>query len=73
MPFDVKVWLARGDGGAIEFDDVDYVSLTNSGTYGKPPLIAPAGPIGERATAVEGDNVLYVNPEHYVAIEIEVK
>lgn len=72
MAFDVKVWPARGE-PSIEFDDVDYVSLTNSGTYGKPPLIAPAGPIGERATAVEGDNVLYLNPEHYVAIEIEVK
>ena len=71
MSFDVTLWPARGD-DSIGFADVDYVSLTNSGTYGKPPLIAPGG-ISEHPVASSGDTVLYVNPEHFVAVEIEVK
>ena len=71
MPFDVALWPARGE-ESIGFTDVDYVSLTNSGTYGKPPLISPGG-VSERALAEPGSTVLYINPEHYVAIEIEVK
>jgi len=75
MPFDVTLWPARGE-DSIGFADVDYVSLTNSGTYGKPPLIAPSEPLDRGRSspvASSGDTILYVNPEHYVAIDIEVK
>jgi hypothetical protein len=46
----------EGEGQVFE---TEYVSLVNSGTYGKPALVAPDR--GEGATARPGEEVLYVN------------
>ena len=45
----------------------DYVSLVNSESFGKPPIIAP----GPDKIAVEGDTVLYINTSHVSAWTIK--
>ena len=45
----------------------DYVSLVNSESFGKPPLIAP----GPDKAAGEGDTVLYINTTHVAAWSIK--
>lgn len=48
------------------FDNVDYVSFVNAGTYGPPPIIAPG------KDHVSGEmNVLYVNTGAVIAIQVD--
>lgn len=76
MPLKVKVWPADDAGaelsstgeGCLEFE-VDYLSLINDETFGKPPLLT--GAEGGPAIAGVGDKVLYINPTNVVAIEAE--
>jgi hypothetical protein len=77
MAVKVKLWPAEeagaelstgGDsGGALEFE-VDYLSLINDGTFGKPPLLTK-GEGQSRPVADAGETVLYVNPANVVALE----
>lgn len=68
----VTVWplgSTKEDEG-IEFENIDFLSLINNDTYGKPPLItAEAG--SERAMARDGATVLYLNPATIAAVEVE--
>jgi hypothetical protein len=49
------------DGEVLAFEDVDYLSLVNGETFGKPPIIE----------GNEGISVLYVNVENIVAMVVE--
>lgn len=47
----------------IEVEDVDFLSLVNNDTFGKPPIISDAG--------ADGISVLYVNTQNVVAVLAE--
>lgn len=68
----VTVWPLGSDkdSDGIEFSAVDYLSLINNETYGKPPLIT-ADPGRDAAMARPGQRVLYINPATIAAVEVE--
>lgn len=68
----VTVWPlgASKEDERIEFENIDFLSLINNDTYGKPPLIT--ADIGsDTATARPGSTVLYLNPATIAAVEVE--
>lgn len=65
----VNVYKDLADEDPLAIEDVDYVSLVSSGTYGKPALIAPGKPGDPRAAV--GEIVLYVNTSFAPLFSIE--
>ncbi len=66
----VKLFSIDADTGELapgEEHYTDYVSLVNSESFGKPPLIAP----GNDQTARAGDEVLYINTSLVSAFSIK--
>lgn len=51
---------------ALEFEDVEFLSFINEGTFGKPAIVAP-GPEHKAGEAY----VLYVNTGAVLAVEVE--
>jgi hypothetical protein len=56
---------AQSEEDGIDFDNIDFLSFINGGTFGKPAIIAP----GEDHVAGE-TRVLYVNTALVVAVEV---
>lgn len=72
MPLDIVAFPGHtpldsdGDLVPIEIDNADYLSFVNSGTYGKPAIIAP----GDEHQA--GDiKVVYVNTSLVAVCEVD--
>ena len=66
----LNVTLYHADGKTVVLEDVDYVSLVNTSTYGPPPLIAPSRGQDDARAAVD-DIVVYINTELVAAFSIE--
>ena len=62
---DVTVYPSVQHAEAIEFKDVQYISLVNEETYGIPALIS------EERVKDEGlpVRILYINPQNIAAVE----
>lgn len=68
----VTVWPLGSsveDDEGLEFENIDFLSIINNDTYGKPPIIT--GEAGQPATARPGQRVLYINPATIAAVEVE--
>lgn len=65
MPLQVTVFPAGAneESDGIEFDNIDFISLVNHDTYGKPAIISD----DEGRDAVR---VVYINPNNISAVEV---
>jgi hypothetical protein len=54
----------------FEAGEIDYISFVNHDTHGIPPLITKHGP--QPSVAEVGDRVLYVNPDAFVSMDVEL-
>lgn len=63
MALDVTVWTPTGEEG-IDFDNIDFISLVNHDTYGKPAIIS------DEEHARQPVRVLYINPNNIAAVEV---
>lgn len=63
---DVTIWTpsAREDEDRIEITDVDFISLVNHDTYGKPAIIS------DEEHKNQDVRVVYINPNNIAAVEV---
>lgn len=65
---EVTLYERPCDPKPVVLDSVDYVSLYNPETHGKPALVAPGRP-GEPRSSI-GERVLYINTARVPMFEI---
>ena len=70
MALKITTYSHPSDENPLEHEGIDYVSLVNNGTHGKPALIAPGGKPGDPRATV-GETVLYINTAFVPMFEIE--